>query len=82
MAALDATVDRLADELKNREDAAIDAVDADRETYTQEVVDLRAQLLWDIKELVWRLGYTQGYKYGAHDGHDHELKSDIAAKKD
>lgn len=31
---------------------------------------------------MWRLGYTQGYHYGAHDGHDEDLLAQIAAKKD
>jgi hypothetical protein len=50
--------------------------------WEQAIDDLRAKLLWDIKELVWKLGYTQGYVYGAHDGHDQELLAEITAKKD
>jgi hypothetical protein len=57
-------------------------VDADRLVWQQAILDLMAQLLWDIKELVWRLGYTQGYHYGAHDGHDLEIKQEIENKKD
>jgi hypothetical protein len=82
IASLDATVARLAQELLDREDAALEGVEADRAVWEQAIDDLRAKLLWDIKEIVWRLGYTQGYVYGAHDGHDQELLADITAKKD
>ena len=81
-ASLDETVAGLGQDLLDGETAALAAVDADRLTYQQAVEDLREQLLWDIKEIVWRLGYTQGYAYGAHDGHDYELQAQIAQKKD
>ena len=57
------------------------AVAADREAWQLAVDELREKILWDIKELVWKLGYTQGYEYGAHDGHDSELIAQIAEKK-
>ena len=79
---LDQTVARLAAELLAREDAAIAGVDTDRQAWEAAVDALREKLLWDIKEIVWRLGYTQGYHYGAHDGHDEDLLAQIAAKKD
>jgi len=37
---------------------------------------------WAIKELVFRLGYTQGYHYGGNDGEDHEIMEMIKEKKD
>jgi hypothetical protein len=74
MNALDAAVERLAGELLDRENAAMTQVEADRGMYETAIDELREKILWNIKELVWRLGYTQGYHYGAHDGHDHEIK--------
>lgn len=65
-----------------REDTAIAGVETDRLAWQTAVDELREKLLWDIKEIVWRLGYTQGYHYGAHDGHDEDLLAQIAAKKD
>ena len=79
---MDATVADLAARLLDREDAAIDGVDAQRLLWETAVDELREKLLWDIKEIVWRLGYTQGYHYGAHDGHDEDLLAQIATKKD
>ena len=79
---MDATVADLAAGLLAREDAAIDGVDAQRLLWETAVDELREKLLWDIKEIVWRLGYTQGYHYGAHDGHDEDLLAQIATKKD
>ena len=79
---MDATVARLAGELLAREDTAIAGVDAQRLLWETAVDELREKLLWDIKEIVWRLGYTQGYHYGAHDGHDEDLLAQIATKKD
>ena len=82
IASLDDTIARLAQRLSDDEDVAIAGVDAMRILQEASVDELRAKLLWDIKEIVWRLGYTQGYVYGAHDGHDQELLADITAKKD
>ena len=79
---MDATVADLAARLLDREDAAIDGVDAQRLLWETAVDELREKLLWDIKEIVWRLGYTQGYHYGAHDGHDEDLLAQIAKKKE
>ena len=79
---LDATVARLAAELLAREDNAIAGVESTRLGWQTAVDELREKLLWDIKEIVWRLGYTQGYHYGAHDGHDEDLLAQIADKKD
>jgi hypothetical protein len=82
MASVDATVARLDGELGAADAGAIAGVDADRQVYEKAIDDLRTQLLWDIKELVFRLGYTQGYHFGAHDGHDIEIQQEIAGKKD
>ena len=81
-ASLDATVARLAAELYARENAAMAVVDSDRQAWTEAVAELKRQMLWAIKEQVWRLGYTSGYKFGAHDGVDHVILADIAARKD
>jgi uncharacterized phage infection (PIP) family protein YhgE len=82
MNSLDATVSRLGDELLDRENMAIDQLDVDRNMYQDAIDELRNAILYEIKDLVWRLGYTQGYHYGAHDGHDHEIKEQIAKLKD
>ena len=82
MASLDATVARLAQELEDRENSAIAGVDDTRQGWEADIDALRARVLWDIKELVWKLGYTQGYVYGAHDGHDAELLQAITDLKD
>jgi hypothetical protein len=79
---MDATVASLAADLLATEDAAIGGVDGQRLLWETAVDELREKLLWDIKEIVWRLGYTQGYHYGAHDGHDEDLLAQIATKKD
>jgi len=34
-----------------------------------------------MKDLVWKLGYTQGYHYGAHDGRDAEIMHELKLKK-
>ena len=57
-------------------------VDSDVDAWDYAIAELFEALLWDIKENVWRLGYTSGYKYGAHDGEDHEIISAIAQSKD
>ena len=72
----------LAEELRDAEYSAIASVSDWREGREAYIDNLRMELLWDIKELVWKLGYSQGYHYGAHDGHDAELMSMITAKKD
>jgi hypothetical protein len=82
IAFLDAKVAELAARLLARENAAIAAVDADRQIWEGLIDDLRTRILWDIKELVWKLGYAQGYAYGAHDGHDAELLQAITDLKD
>jgi hypothetical protein len=79
---LDAKVAELAQELYYSETSAVAGVGGDREIWEEEIRALREQLLWDIKELVFRLGYTQGYVYGTHDGEDHEILEMIKAKKD
>ena len=72
----------LAEELRDAEYSAIASVSDWREGREAYIDNLRMELLWDIKELVWKLGYSQGYHYGAHDGHDAELMSMITAKKE
>jgi hypothetical protein len=39
------------------------------------------KVLWDIKEMVFNLGYTGEYLTGAHDGKDHEILEAISARK-
>ena len=82
----DARMNQLADEqaaaLLAREEAVVAAVAADRATWEQAVDDLRTEVQWAIKELVWQLGYTSGYKFGAHDGKDAEIMALISAEKD
>ena len=82
VASLDATVERLAQELADREDGALAGVESTRAGWEQEIDDERARILWAIKELVWKLGYAQGYVYGAHDGHDAELLQAITDLKE
>ena len=48
----------VSDGLEVRENNVIAAVDVDRQKYEKTVNETREKLLWDIKELVWRLGYT------------------------
>ena len=79
---LDKKVIELGIELEDREAAAVAAVDSDRQGWEAGIDAEREKVLWDIKELVWRLGYTQGYHYGAHDGHDAELIAQITGKKE
>lgn len=50
---MDALVQELTDALRARQTAAEAAVDADRETYTQAVRDLRELTLEIIADLVW-----------------------------
>ena len=82
----DARMNQLADEqaaqLLAREQAVVAAVEADRLTWEEAVDALRTEVQWQIKELVWQLGYTQGYKFGAHDGKDAEIMALITAEKD
>jgi len=82
MDSLDATVEELAARLLERENAAIEGVQETSAAWQVAIDELRARILWDIKELVWKLGYTQGYEYGAHDGHDAELLAQITALKE
>lgn len=81
-ASLDATVARLAQELLDAENTAIAGVDGFRQAEEAATSDLRTALLEDIKVAVWRLGYTQGYEYGANDGVDIEIQREIAAMRD
>ena len=60
----------------------MEVVDSDRQAWTEAVAELKRQMLWAIKEQVWRLGYTSGYKFGAHDGEDAVILADIAARKE
>ena len=82
----DARMNQLADEqaaqLLAREQAVVTAVEADRLSWEEAVDALRTEVQWQIKELVWQLGYTQGYKFGAHDGKDAEIMALITAEKD
>ena len=82
----DARMNQLADEqaaqLLAREQAVVAAVEADRLSWEEAVDALRTEVQWQIKELVWQLGYTQGYKFGAHDGKDAEIMALITAEKD
>ena len=82
MYSLDNTSAVLQQQLADRDVVAIQSVDEARIAKKEAVEALREQTLWDIKENVWRLGYTQGYAYGAHDGHDREIQVEIARKKD
>ena len=67
--------------LLDREVEAMEDVVEWREAREKSIDELRRQIQWDIKELVWKLGYSQGYHYGAHDGHDAELMRMITEKK-
>ena len=71
----------LSADLLDREVEAMEGVVEWREAREKSIDELRRQIQWDIKELVWKLGYSQGYHYGAHDGHDAELMRMITEKK-
>jgi hypothetical protein len=81
IASLDATVARLAQELLDAENVAIAGVDTFRQAEAATSA-LRTELLDVIKNDVWRLGYTQGYEYGNHDGVEREIQQAIANNKD
>ena len=78
----DDAVAKVEQERWESETTVMDAVNADRIKYEEAVELKRNQILWEIKELVWRLGYTQGYDHGSHTGHDTEIIADITKKKD
>ena len=81
-ARMDALADAQAAALLAREQRVISAVDAFRLGLEAEVDALRLETQWGIKELVWQLGYTQGYKFGGHDGEDANIMAQITALKD
>lgn len=45
-------------DLTETKDGVLEAVTEDRIKYENAVDDKREQVLWEVKELVWRLGYT------------------------
>ena len=67
--------------LDERDQMAKDELIEDKEDYEKTIEEYRVKTLWDIKELVFQLGYTQGYHYGSHDGKDQEIKAEITLKK-
>jgi hypothetical protein len=75
-------VSRQSAALLSRDSDALAAVDSDRQDMEAAIDALRTQTLWDIKEAVWKLGYTSGYKFGGHDGKDAELLAEITALRD
>ena len=81
-ARMDALADAQAASLLAREQRVVAAVDADRLALEAEVDAFRVEVQWAIKELVWQLGYTQGYKFGGHDGEDSNIMAQITAQKD
>ena len=81
-ARMDAFVDKQADSLNDREIKVIESVKTERLAYEAEIDALRVEVQWGIKELVWKLGYTQGYKFGGHDGEDSKILAQITDLKD
>ena len=79
---MDALADAQAAQLLAREQRVVAAVDHDRLALEAEVDAFRVEVQWAIKELVWQLGYTQGYKFGGHDGEDSNIMAQITAQKD
>ena len=65
-----------------REQGVVASVDTDRLALEAEVDAKRVEVQWAIKELVWQLGYTQGYKFGGHDGEDANILAQITDLKD
>ena len=63
-------VNNQAASLLAREEGVVASVNTDRLALEAEVDAKREEVQWAIKELVWQLGYTQGYKFGGHDGED------------
>jgi hypothetical protein len=68
---------REAAHLLARENAVIASVDGFRLGLEAEVDADREAKQWAIKELVWQLGYSQGYKFGGHDGEDARIMAEI-----
>lgn len=75
-------VENQAASLLAREQGVVASVDADRLALEAEVDAKREEVQWAIKELVWQLGYTQGYKFGGHDGEDANILAQITDLKD
>jgi hypothetical protein len=65
-----------------REQGVVASVNTDRLALEAEVDAKRVEVQWAIKELVWQLGYTQGYKFGGHDGEDANILAQITDLKD
>ena len=81
-ARMDALADAQAAALLAREQRVVAAVETDRLALEAEVDAFRVEVQWGIKELVWQLGYTQGYKFGGHDGEDANIMAQITDLKD
>ena len=81
-ARMDALADAQAEALLAREQRVVAGVNSFRLGLEAEVDALRLETQWAIKELVWALGYTQGYKFGGHDGEDANIMAQITALKD
>ena len=81
MYSINSVVGSLSGDLVNSENEAMDTVVIEREQQEEYIIELRDNILWTIKELVWKLGYTQGTAYGAHDGHDLVIKEQITEQK-
>ena len=79
---MDDLANRKAAQLLAREDKVIAEVDGFRLGLEAEVDAFRVEVQWGIKELVWQLGYTQGYKFGGHDGEDANIMAQITDLKD
>ena len=77
-----ANVESQAASLLEREQGVIASVNTDRLALEAEVDAKREEVQWAIKELVWQLGYTQGYKFGGHDGEDAKILAQITDLKD
>ena len=79
---LNSFVNELREELCDGNDDAIEALAADRAADELAIDELREQVLWDVKELIWSLGYASGYHNGAHDGEDLEILEKVKTEKD
>ena len=75
-------VNNQAASLLAREEGVVASVNTDRLALEAEVDAKREEVQWAIKELVWQLGYTQGYKFGGHDGEDANILAQITDLKD
>ena len=79
---MNALADDEAAQLLEREEGVVTAVDETRLGLEAEIDALREEIQWIIKEEVWKLGFTQGFKFGAHDGKDSEIMAGITAEKE